>query len=62
MFPSAFVFFGLVAAVGSGMVAIFALRAAPEGFQDVNGFHHVTSAAKHNVFSNGRHEDSELVA
>lgn len=58
MFPATFFLFCLIAAVVSGVVAIFALRAAPEGFQDVNGFHCVISAAKHKAFSGDRHEDS----
>lgn len=62
MFPTAFLFFGLIAAVMSGVVAIFALRKAPEGFQDVNGFHLVTASAHRNALSQGRHEDSELLA
>jgi hypothetical protein len=62
MFPAAFLFFGLIAAVMSGMAALLALRNAPEGFQDVNGFHLVTSSGNDPALSEDRRGDSKLLA
>ena len=61
MLPEALFVAGLIAMVVSGIVAIFALRAAPEGFQDVNGFHFIVSVATPNSFS-GEHQDTTLIA